>query len=415
MLFRGYGVSDRMRPVHAGLVGADALWLLDEVHLSRPFEETLEAIAGGHEETGGRVLAERPRLAPFAVVKLSATPGAEKPVDWFPGADFDLREGAPKEFLDRLDARKYATLATVDGDGAEAFATYARCFAGLVAPDGAGKAKKGRKGKKRVEGEIAPVALRRVAVVVNRVDLARRVFDEIDRESAGKAEVLLLTGRVRPLDRKRIVEKLAPLFAAVDRPDPPKPIILVATQTVEAGADLDVEALVTEIAPLDSLRQRFGRLDRLGTRRESRAIILCPAGKPTKGESSKENAWTPIVRIYGESAYETKEWVSTLGDEIDFGADAFQRRLDALDKERLERMLARRAQAPVLLPPYVDLWAATSPVPVATPEPSLFLHGPATSADVQVVWRADVDPRDEAAAQVSLERCPPSALEAVPV
>ena len=76
LLFRGYGVSPRMWPVHAGLVGADALWLLDEVHLSRPLEQTLMAIEEGHPG-GGRsgVLAEQPRLAPFAFVRLSATPG----------------------------------------------------------------------------------------------------------------------------------------------------------------------------------------------------------------------------------------------------------------------------------------------------------------------------------------------------
>src|SRR5262249_45216425 len=79
LLFRGYGVSSRMWPVHAGLVGADALWLLDEVHLSRPLEQTLKAITEGHpNDSHNGVLANQARLAPFAFVRLSAPPGGEE-------------------------------------------------------------------------------------------------------------------------------------------------------------------------------------------------------------------------------------------------------------------------------------------------------------------------------------------------
>ena len=63
LLFRGYGVSNRMQPVHAGLLGEDSLILLDEAHLSEPFLQTLQAV---HEIGGANV----------TPVVLTATPGA---------------------------------------------------------------------------------------------------------------------------------------------------------------------------------------------------------------------------------------------------------------------------------------------------------------------------------------------------
>jgi CRISPR-associated endonuclease/helicase Cas3 len=71
VLFRGYGISDRMKPVHAGLLGSDCLILLDEAHLSEPFRQTLVGI-------------ERFRKGddtPWRVAFLTATPGqsAQRP------------------------------------------------------------------------------------------------------------------------------------------------------------------------------------------------------------------------------------------------------------------------------------------------------------------------------------------------
>jgi CRISPR-associated endonuclease/helicase Cas3 len=396
LLFRGYGVSPKMAPVHAGLVGADVLWLLDEVHLSRPLEQTLRAIESGHSTKGS--LADRQRLAPFAMVQLSATPG-EKATDVFGLDDADRADSVLKP---RLAARKIAKIEAIDGDPADALSVHAQQLAVPVK----GSASKRKRGLKR-KATIEALPVSRLAVVVNRVDLARNVFQKLSKELGERADVLLLTGRIRPLDRDRLLNQknFSLLFAAERRPEPEKPIILVATQTIEAGADLDVDALITEIAPLDSLRQRFGRLDRLGTRRESRAIILTPKGR---------EGWRPLERIYGDAPRATKTWLDQLASEIDFGIEALQPVLDAASVD-ISTLLAPRERAPVLLPPYADLWAMTAPAPSATPEPALFLHGPQITPDVGVVWRADIDPADERGANLSLLLCPPSALEALPV
>ena len=67
LLFRGYGVSQSMAPVHAGLLGQDALILLDEAHLSAAFEQTLGFLFSRRKpaKAPGEDLAIS-RLGPFA-------------------------------------------------------------------------------------------------------------------------------------------------------------------------------------------------------------------------------------------------------------------------------------------------------------------------------------------------------------
>ena len=72
LLFRGYGVSDSMKPIHAGLVGNDSLILLDEAHCAKPFDQTMQAIEKY------RAWGEK-NEAPFRFVSMTATPTGDLP------------------------------------------------------------------------------------------------------------------------------------------------------------------------------------------------------------------------------------------------------------------------------------------------------------------------------------------------
>lgn len=386
LLFRGYGISDSMRPIHAGLLGQDALWLLDEAHLSLPLVQTLRSI----EEL--RPKGERhPAEAPLEVVTLSAT--QDEPVE-------PLLTEADREHAvlgKRLVASKQAELVSVKGEGA----LQATCVDRALAFSRAGS--------------------RVVAVVVNRVARARRIYEKLFEETHAEgvepeADLALLIGRTRDLDRLAVLEEILPRMRARDREEG-RPLILVATQCVEAGADLDFDALVTEIAPLDSLRQRFGRLNRMGRPIEARAAIVADDSQMASRSSSDA--------VYGDALKHTwsllrdKAKVEGRGKKarrtIDFGVEAAMTWLP--EGGALRSCLAPREDAPVFLPSFADRWSATSQLPADDPEVALFLHGPrAGPADVQIVWRADFDPSE--GLDLCIERlaaCPPSALEAVSV
>jgi CRISPR-associated endonuclease/helicase Cas3 len=90
-----------------------------------------------------------------------------------------------------------------------------------------------------------------VLVVVNQVNRARNIFKRLRREGL---DVSLLHGRFNYADRSRIEGDL--------RPAPGK--VLIGTQAVEVSLDLDFDCCFTEIAPVESLWQRFGRVNRYG-------------------------------------------------------------------------------------------------------------------------------------------------------
>lgn len=411
LLFRSYDGSRHMAPVHAGLVANDALVLLDEAHCAKPFLDTLRAVARYRSEAW----AERPVRTPFQAVVLSATPPASE-------STFELQaEDAHDERLwPRLRASKPAALVLVGGRRAESRESLASEL------------------PRHVVGFLRRRGCRRIAVMVNRVGTAVEVWRALRRELAPEgaepeADVVLITGRFRPLERERLAARWEPVLRA-GAGEPPRPVVVVSTQCLEVGADFDFDALVTECASLDALRQRFGRLNRLGRpEAASAAVIVATAEQAQKAYEdviygkALSATWRWLVehaeRVRQRGGLSAWPWLdrSEVDGVIDFGVEALRSKLPGGDA--LNALEAPHEPAPVLLPAYLDRWVQTDPAPVPDPDPALFLHGPGLgTAEVVVVWRADLV-GDEAAASVGRDRawldavalCPPRSAEALTV
>jgi CRISPR-associated endonuclease/helicase Cas3 len=259
---------------------------------------------------------------------------------------------------------------------------------------------------------------RRVGIIVNRVQTAGEIAERLRAEmKPGEADVVLLTGRLRPLERDALTEQWKPFLKANNPDNSARPILFVSTQAIEVGADFSFDALVTECASIDALRQRFGRLNRMGLPGEAPAAIL------VREDDLKQDVSDPI---YGEALRNT--WAFLLertkieNDEkhprriLDFGFAALHSLLSEVDDEKIAQCLAPRPDAPVLLPAHLDLLSQTAPTPHPEPDISRFLHGKDRGVpEVRVLWRADLDPDITALWVETIALCPPQSTESVSV
>ena len=385
LLFRGYGCSASARPIHAALIAYDSLLILDEVHLSNPFAETLDLIASTERPNPYIAWAEERLPRPLQKIELSATPGKEAA---FTHSKLDIEH----EILGpRLTRPKHAALKKCEGK---------KLVAEIIAS----------------AEELAGDSPKVVGVIVNRVSTARKIFEGISKK-AKSAEHLLLTGRVRPLDRDALWKEWRPkIEARLKRPAPEKTIYVVATQCVEAGANIDFDALVTEAASLDALRQRFGRLNRLGNHEEVWAVILADEKEI---EVADDSARKPHP-VYGSALALTWQWLNAQLEEkgeLDFAHESIFPLLPAIEK--LKQLLTPAKHAAILMPAHLDALCQTQPEPVPSPDVSVFLHGPDSDPpDVNIVWRELLDYvalEDEEAWLAAVSACRPSSLEMLSV
>lgn len=394
LLFRGYGVGGFAAPIQAGLAAHDTLILLDEAHCAEPFLETVRAVQRY------RVLSRLQFGQPFRCVVMSATPPP----------DCKERFGAGKEDRNHpvLGARLKASKPT---DLAVAESSTGPKFVEPLAKEIAARAE-------TLIGEGRMV----VGVIVNRVATAKAIYRLL--QARHHERVVLMTGRMRPWDRDTLVTREFKLFnlgttdAAGRRLE--KPVFVVATQCLEVGADIDFDGLVSECASLDALRQRFGRLNRGGRAIIARGVIVV-----RKDQTQSEDLETDADPVYGNSLPRTWQWLckTSKSAQLDFGIEALGKESERLSEEQRALLRSAPVHSPVMLPAHIDCWAQTSPAPVPSPDPAVFLHGPQRGEpEVQVCWRADLPAplREhldtiETAWVDSLALCPPAGAECLRV
>lgn len=260
LLFSGYGDRLRNLPHHAGLVGRDSLVVFDEAHLSPAFGDTLRSIRDEQVDFGG--FGRR-----MAVMEMSATRrGGDDGLDVF---SLDAADYGDSRLAARLNAVKVVRVAQLDGKTLVDWAV--------------------AEAMRRSEGRD------RVLVYLRSPADAKRVCAKLRAKLGEDTRVGLLTGTIRGYERDRLVK--SDLFAAFkanpNRGDIEKTMYLVCTSAGEIGVDLDADHAVCDLTELDSLLQRFGRVNRLGGD-DRRAEIVVAQHKFDK-ENEKNQALTATL------------------------------------------------------------------------------------------------------------------------
>lgn len=116
--------------------------------------------------------------------------------------------------------------------------------------------------------------------VVNTVARCQRIAQTLSAMLAAPEKVLVYHSRFRLKDRQEKHQDCVRTFAFGSGE---KGVVAVTTQVCEMSLDLDADCLVTEIAPIESLIQRLGRVNRHYRQRTGTGTVMiypAPDGKP---------------------------------------------------------------------------------------------------------------------------------------
>lgn len=227
-LNRGYADSRWLWPISFGLFNNDCHWVFDEIQLMELATVTSRQLQSFRESLG--TCRSTTSMWMSATVDKQTLETVDRPTIQS-ALDLSQISTLPEHLRTRLDATKTVRELPDNTDKEKDLAT------AVVA--------RHRRGE-------------RTLVICNTVKRAVATANALGKVAADDVAVRLLHSRFRPGDKHdRTVD-------ATSSDLPAGGAIVVATQVLEAGIDLDASVLVTDAAPWPSLVQRAGRCNRAG-------------------------------------------------------------------------------------------------------------------------------------------------------
>lgn len=263
LLFSGYGVGFKLRPLHAGLLGQDVLLVHDEAHLEPAFQQLIETIQTEQNcrERSGQLPWRKLRVMALTATGRYSSNGTDRILELT-----QEERQAPQMIPDssteplhtvwkRIHAVKRLHLHSIDDE------------------------------KKQLADKLAELALEfkssNLAIVIfaQTVENVQKIVEKLRK---AKQQVQQLTGTMRGLERDKLPQD--PIFArflpAGSRPQDVTPaqgtVYLVCTSAGEVGVNISADHLVCDLTTFESMAQRFGRVNRFGERTDTEIHVVYP-------------------------------------------------------------------------------------------------------------------------------------------
>jgi CRISPR-associated endonuclease/helicase Cas3 len=370
LLFSGYRSGFKTKPLHAGLLGQDSLLVLDEAHLSKPFEQLLVGRKNEDERCqNGIEQFQAGKGKPMRVIRMSATSGdstGSKPFTLqFDAAGSLTGEDAKDQTItDRFGATK--TLSLVESE----------------------------KPVEIIAAEADKLAVKkpgsRIVIFVRTPKLVADVRKALEKKNTDYAtRIAQLTGTMRGLERDELVDTEKPLgendherrvmqrFLKPDNDPSQGNCFLISTSAGEVGFDLNADNLVGDESPLDSLIQRLGRVNRRGN---GDATVILVKEKEPAGKTGFDKACIATSKLFTDGMAVSPKALA-----------AFKK---TLTPEQIDEASSPKPAMVELTDILLDAWSMTSivePMP-GRPEVAPWIRGiDEELPETVIAWRAELD------------------------